>query len=480
MVALDDQSTHAKPSENLQALKDHLLGTEIEIITGPHAMEEIVTRPEVDTVVAAVVGAAGLAPVIAAAKAGKTIALANKEALVVAGSIVMPTARKHGATIMPVDSEHSAIFQSLRSGRAGEIRKIVLTASGGPFRTWRKAKIEHATVAEALAHPNWKMGPKITIDSATMMNKALEIIEAHWLFDLPAEKIEVLIHPQSIVHSMIEFLDGSVIAQLGTPDMRTPIQYALTHPERFDGCSTRLDWSKIKEMTFEQPDERFPALQLGYEVVRLGGTSGAVVNAANEVANEMFRAGKLRFGQIVQKVEAVLRRHKAAGFVAHYLRAIIAEDERFKVADLSDALGGDAADRAKRAFDVAEEMVVIADRLAVIIERHRREVAVVARKAVLNRAAQRRLIARRRYLFVIRQARGVAIGGAAHSERVGLAGHQLGEIVFTAADGFRDHDGGVIGGFRDDAQNGVFNAKQLPRTYAEFRRRLIRRVLRHA
>jgi 1-deoxy-D-xylulose-5-phosphate reductoisomerase len=160
------------------------------------------------------------------------------------------------------------------------------------------------------------MGPKITIDSATMMNKALEIIEAHWLFNLPADRIEVLIHPQSIVHSMIEFVDGSVIAQLGTPDMRTPIQYALTHPKRLEGCSTRLDWSKIREMTFEQPDERFPALQLGYEVIRLGGTSGAVVNAANEIANEMFRAGNIRFGEIVQRVEAVLSRHKAAGFIA--------------------------------------------------------------------------------------------------------------------------------------------------------------------
>lgn len=332
MVALNDRSTFAKPSDNLRALKDTLLGTGIDIITGARAMEEIATRPEVDTVVAAVVGAAGLAPVIAAAKAGKTIALANKEALVVAGSIVMPTAQKHGATIIPVDSEHSAVFQSLRSGKPSEIRKIILTASGGPFRTWPKAKIEHATVAEALAHPNWKMGPKITIDSATMMNKALEIIEAHWLFGLPAEKIEVLIHPQSIIHSMIEFMDGSVIAQLGTPDMRTPIQYALTHPERYDGCSTRLEWSKIKEMTFETPDERFPALQLGFEVVRLGGTSGAVVNAANEVANEMFRAGELKFGQIVQKVEAVLRRHReaggAAGFVAQpTLEQLLAADE---------------------------------------------------------------------------------------------------------------------------------------------------------
>jgi 1-deoxy-D-xylulose-5-phosphate reductoisomerase len=328
MVALNDHSTAKNPSENLRALTDHLLGTGIEIVTGRHAMEEIVTRPEVDTVVAAVVGAAGLAPVIAAAKAGKTIALANKEALVVAGSIVMPTAAKHGASIVPVDSEHSAVFQSLRSGKAAEIRKIILTASGGPFRTWSKEKIRNATVAEALAHPNWKMGPKITIDSATMMNKALEIIEAHWLFGLPAEKIEVLIHPQSIVHSMIEFVDGSIIAQLGTPDMRTPIQYALTHPERYDGCSTRVEWSKIRDMNFEVPDERFPALRLGFEVVRLGGTSGAVVNAANEVANEMFRAGELRFGQIVEKVEAVLRRHKKSGFVARpALEELLAADQ---------------------------------------------------------------------------------------------------------------------------------------------------------
>jgi 1-deoxy-D-xylulose-5-phosphate reductoisomerase len=316
IVALNDKSTEAHPSENLAALRDAILGASIKLVAGPHAMEEIVTRDDVDIVVAAVVGAAGLAPVIAAAKAGKTIALANKEALVVAGSIVMPTAKKHGATIVPVDSEHSAIFQSLRSGEEKEIRKIILTASGGPFRTWPKAKIENATVEEALAHPNWKMGPKITIDSATMVNKALEIIEAHWLFGLPPEKIEVLIHPQSIIHSMIEYVDGSVIAQLGTPDMRTPIQYALTHPERFDGCSTRLDWPKIKEMTFEQPDERFPALQLGYEVIRLGGTAGAVFNAANEIANEMFRAGNIRFGEIVHRVATVLNRHKKTSFVA--------------------------------------------------------------------------------------------------------------------------------------------------------------------
>ena len=337
MVALNDSSTWENPSENLRAMRDALLGTSIEMITGAHAMEEIVARSEVDIVVAAVVGAAGLAPCIAAAKAGKTIALANKESLVVAGSIVMPTARKHGATIVPVDSEHSAIFQSLRSGQGKEIRKIILTASGGPFRTWPKSKIHDATIEQALAHPNWKMGPKITIDSATMMNKALEIIEAHWLFDLPAEKIEVLIHPQSIVHSMIEFVDGSVIAQLGTADMRTPIQYALTHPNRQEGCSTRLDWSKIRKMTFECPDDRFPALQLGFEVIRLGGTSGAVVNAANEAANEMFRAGNIRFGHIVERVQEVLQRHKRSGFIKKpTLKELLAADAwaRRQVRDL--------------------------------------------------------------------------------------------------------------------------------------------------
>ena len=310
-VALSDGHKHAKD------LAAALADLPITILHGPEALVDIAQHDDVDVVVAAVVGAAGLRPVIAAAEAGKTIALANKEALVVAGSIVMPTARRHHATVLPVDSEHSAIFQSLRSGRAGEIRKIILTASGGPLRTWPASKIQNATVDEALAHPNWKMGPKITIDSATtLMNKALEIIEAHWLFDLPAEKIEVLIHPQSIIHSMIEFVDGSVIAQLGTPDMRTPIQYALTHPERAPGCSTRLEWSKIKEMTFEQPDERFPALQLGFEVIRLGGTSGAVVNAANEAANALFRAGKIKFGAIVQRVHAVLEKHKNHGFIA--------------------------------------------------------------------------------------------------------------------------------------------------------------------
>lgn len=331
VVALHDD-------KHLSELRNALAGTSINVVSGPDAMVEIACRPDVQVLVAAVVGAAGLRPVLAAAEAGKNIALANKEALVVAGVLVMPAIKAHGATLLPVDSEHSAVFQSLRSGTAGEIRKITLTASGGPFRTWSAEKMKSATISQALDHPNWKMGPKITIDSATMMNKALEIIEAHWLFGLPADKIEVLIHPQSIIHSMIEFVDGSVIAQLGSPDMRTPIQYALTHPERQPGCSTRLDWSKIKEMTFEQPDGRFPALELGFEVVRLGGTSGAVVNAANEVANESFRKGKITFRQIVELVQQVLVRHKHQGFIAQpTLEQLLAADAwaRSQVATLT-------------------------------------------------------------------------------------------------------------------------------------------------
>ena len=303
-------------SADIDSLKRALKGSRIRVRSGPEAIEDIAQSPDVDIVAASVVGAAGLKPVLAAAAAGKWIALSNKEALVVAGSLVMPLVQKHNARLLPVDSEHSAIFQALRSGETKEIRKIILTASGGPFRTWPVVKRDNATVEEALNHPNWQMGPKITIDSATLMNKALEIIEAHWLFGLPADRIEVLIHPQSIIHSMIEFVDGSIIAQLGTPDMRTAIQYALTHPNRYNGCSHRVDWSKLKEMTFEQPEDRFPALELGFEVVRRGGTAGAVVNAANEVANELFREGKIPFGQIVNRTVRVLDRHLRCGFIA--------------------------------------------------------------------------------------------------------------------------------------------------------------------
>ncbi len=301
---------------DLTELKRALRHTDIKVQTGNKAVIDLARRDDVAVVAASVVGAAGLAPVLAAAEAGKRIALSNKEALVVAGCLVMPLAEKKGAAIVPVDSEHSAIFQSLRSGKAREINRIILTASGGPFRGWTAEKMRTATVDEALNHPNWRMGAKITIDSATLMNKALEIVEAHWLFNLPAESIDVLIHPQSIIHSMIEFVDGSIIAQLGTPDMRTAIQYALTHPRRMAGCSPRLDWTTIKAMTFEQPAGRFPALEIGYDVIRRGGTSGAVANAANEIANARFRAGKISFGKIVEITSGVLKKHLDHGFVA--------------------------------------------------------------------------------------------------------------------------------------------------------------------
>jgi 1-deoxy-D-xylulose-5-phosphate reductoisomerase len=310
------------------SLDARLRSKRIRVEFGTSAMELLASRADVDMVVAAVVGAAGLKPVLQAARHGKLIALANKEALVVAGGLVMPLAKKHGATILPIDSEHSAVFQSMRSGQASEIRRIILTASGGPFRDWPAEKLAHATVKEALNHPNWNMGPKITIDSATLMNKALELIEAHWLFGLPADKIDVVIHPQSIIHSMVEFMDGSIIAQLGTPDMRTAIQYAMTHPHRYDGCSNRLDWSKIKTMDFMPAGDRYPALKLGYDVIRRGGTSGAVLNAANEVANAQFREGKMAFSKIVSTVADVLAMHFESGFIAKPdLQQLLAADQ---------------------------------------------------------------------------------------------------------------------------------------------------------
>lgn len=284
-----------------------------EVLAGESALCELIKRTRCDVVVAAVVGAAGLPATLAAVEAGKTIALANKEALVVAGSLIVPRLAETGATLVPVDSEHSAVFQSMLAGRRQEVRKIYLTASGGPFRTWSAGQMAEATVEDALRHPTWNMGPKITIDSATLMNKALEIIEAKWLFGLDADSIEVVIHPESIIHSMVEFCDGSVVAQLGTPDMRTPIQYALTYPERRPGCSGRLDWAAIRRLNFEPPDpERFPALRLGYEVARRGGTAGAVLNAANEAAVEAFRNRRIPFGRMLPLVEEALRRHRFA------------------------------------------------------------------------------------------------------------------------------------------------------------------------
>ncbi len=282
-----------------------------EILTGESSLCELVRRCGCDVVVAAVVGAAGLPATVEAVEAGMTVALANKEALVVAGSLIVPRLNQTGARLVPIDSEHSAIFQSMQAGRREEVRRIYLTASGGPFRTWTAEQMAEATVEDALRHPTWNMGPKVTIDSATLMNKALEIIEAKWLFGVDVDAIEVLIHPESIIHSMVEFCDGSVVAQLGTPDMRTPIQYALTFPERHPGCSDRLDWSTIRRLNFEPPDlDRFPALRLGYEVARTGGTAGAVFNAANEVAVEAFRESRIPFGRVVPLVEEALRRHR--------------------------------------------------------------------------------------------------------------------------------------------------------------------------
>lgn len=281
------------------------------VFSGPDALLELVDAVPFDTALCAVVGAGGLRATIRAVELGRRIALASKEILVAAGSLLMPLARRTGATIIPVDSEHSAIFQALHAGRRADVRKVYLTASGGPFRTWSEEAMEAITVEDALNHPTWDMGPKITIDSATMMNKALEIVEACWLFDLRPDQIEVIVHPESIIHSLVEFCDGSMMAQLGTPDMRTPIQYALTYPARRPCPSPPLDLLEVGELKFHAPDrERFPALGLGYEAARRGGTSGAVLNAANEAAVKLFREGAIAFGDIARLTEKALREHE--------------------------------------------------------------------------------------------------------------------------------------------------------------------------
>jgi 1-deoxy-D-xylulose-5-phosphate reductoisomerase len=281
-----------------------------EVLSGQDGITRMVTDPEVDVVVTAIVGAAGLAGTWAALEAGKTVAVANKETLVMAGPLVMELAARTGANVLPVDSEHSAIFQAMQGGRRSEVERVVLTASGGPFRGRKSADLAEVTVDEALRHPTWRMGPKITIDSATLMNKALEVIEARWLFGLSPDQIEVIIHPESIIHSFVEFKDGSVLAQLSPPDMRLPIQYALTYPERVSGPARRLNWAELGGWTFEQPDhDTFPALQLGYEVARRGGTCGAVLNAANEAAVGRFLAGELAFLDIPRVCAEVLQNH---------------------------------------------------------------------------------------------------------------------------------------------------------------------------
>ena len=280
------------------------------LLYGEEGVARMASDPDVDVVLNAIVGAAGLAGAWAALEAGKTVAVANKETLVMAGALVTKLAAERGGRLLPVDSEHSAIFQAMQAGPPGSVERIVLTGSGGPFRGKCRAELADVTVEQALRHPTWRMGRKITVDSATLMNKALEVIEARWLFDLPPERIEVIIHPESIIHSFVEFRDGSVLAQLSPPDMRLPIQYALLYPERVPGPARRLNWRELSAWHFEQPDhETFPALQLGYETARRGGTCGAVLNAANEAAVERFLAGELAFLDVPRACRAALDQH---------------------------------------------------------------------------------------------------------------------------------------------------------------------------
>lgn len=280
-------------------LCDALSDLPIRVLAGEKALAEMVTMPAIDVVVAAMVGYAGLRPTIEAIKAKKTIALANKETLVVAGEIIDRLAKRYKVDILPVDSEHSAIFQSLVGEDMTSVEKLLLTASGGPFRNFTLEQMQYVTAAEALRHPNWEMGAKITIDSASMMNKGFEVIEARWLFDIAVDKIQVLVHPQSVVHSAVQFVDGSVKAQLGTPDMRMPIQYALTYPERWMSDVARLDLFATQSLTFEEPDiKRFPNLALAYEAMNKGGNMPCVLNAANEVVNLAFREGTCGFMQM--------------------------------------------------------------------------------------------------------------------------------------------------------------------------------------
>lgn len=290
-------------------VRDALVGHGIEVISGPQAAEEAVEAIRADVVVAAITGAAGLPAALAAAAQGGILAIANKEALVMAGRRVTDLAARHGTRIVPVDSEHSAIFQSLHGESHTAVRRLFLTASGGPFVDLPAVEFAAVSVERALKHPTWQMGPKITIDSATMMNKALEIIEARWLFDVPAASIEVLVHRQSIVHSMVEFVDGSILAQLGVPSMTVPIRYALAYPRRAETREQYFDLARFAKLTFEAPDDsRFPALRLGHHAAAAGGLAGCALNAANEVAVERFLARKISFSAIPEIVERVLDR----------------------------------------------------------------------------------------------------------------------------------------------------------------------------
>ncbi|GAB6875750.1 1-deoxy-D-xylulose-5-phosphate reductoisomerase [Thermaerobacter litoralis] len=283
----------------------------VRVLTGPGSAEALATWPGATRVLSAITGAAGLRPTLAALEAGRDVALANKESLVVAGALVTRTAARRGVRLLPVDSEHSALFQCLQGRSPAEVERLVLTASGGPFRGWSRDRLAGVTPAEAVRHPNWSMGAKISVDSATLMNKGLEVIEAHWLFGLPAPRIAVVVHPQSIVHGLVELVDGATVAVLAHPDMRQPIQYALCYPERGPRLVERLDLAAVGKLTFEEPDTRtFPCLALAYQALEAGGTAPAVLNAANEVAVAAFLEGRLPFPGIAETVAAVLDRHR--------------------------------------------------------------------------------------------------------------------------------------------------------------------------
>ena len=297
--------------EKALELKKRLQGVQVEILTGMDGMTACAIEPEVEMVVAAVVGMIGITPTIAAIKAGKDIALANKETLVTAGHIIMPLVEEYKVNLLPVDSEHSAIFQALQGNTGNEVSRILLTASGGPFRGKKREELEHITVEDALKHPNWSMGRKITIDSSTMINKGLEVMEAKWLFDVPFDKIQVVIQPHSVIHSRVEYADGGVMAQLGTPDMRLPIQYALYYPERRTLPGERLDFFKMGRLDFMEPDmETFRGLKLAYEVGEQGGSMPTVYNAANERAVAMFLDRKIKYLEIIDVIEYAMEQHK--------------------------------------------------------------------------------------------------------------------------------------------------------------------------
>ena len=300
VVCIGDERLYPQLKEALQDLP-------MKVWAGADAIADMVTFPSIDVVVAAMVGYAGLRPTMEAIRAGKTIALANKETLVVAGELICSLAAEHRVPILPVDSEHSAIFQSLVGEQGNEIEKILLTCSGGPFRTWSMEQIATATAADALKHPNWHMGDKITIDSASYMNKGFEVIEAKWLFGVGVDRIQVLVHPQSIIHSAVQFRDGAVKAQLGAPDMRLPILYALTYPERVAADLPRMDLFQVRNLTFEEPDmQKFPCLRLAYEAAGRGGNIPCVLNAANEVVNLAFRQGRIPFLRMAEIIEATM------------------------------------------------------------------------------------------------------------------------------------------------------------------------------